>query len=92
MTAGDDAERTGPGTAGIEVDAYGKCDAKGQVQGIGGATGSQFALIPSDNATGNFTKVVQRVPVRIQITEGCGADRPLRPGMSVTVHVDTGGA
>ena len=74
-------------TVEIEVDAYDGCDARGQVQGIGGATGSQFALIPSDNATGNFTKIVQRVPVRIQITEGCGADRPLRPGMSVVVHV-----
>ena len=79
-----------PGAAAtIEVDAYGGCEAKGAVQGIGGATGSQFALIPSDNATGNFTKVVQRVPVRIQLTEGCGADKPLRPGLSVVVHVST---
>jgi membrane fusion protein, multidrug efflux system len=76
----------------IEIDAYDGCEAKGEVQGIGGATGSQFALIPADNATGNFTKVVQRVPVRIRLTEGCGPDRPLRPGMSVTVHVSTGGA
>ena len=74
----------------IEVDAYEGCAAKGEVAGIGGATGSQFALIPADNATGNFTKVVQRVPVRIRLVEGCGAERPLRPGMSVTVHVQTG--
>ena len=73
----------------IDVDAYGGCEAKGEVQGIGGATGSQFALIPSDNATGNFTKVVQRVPVRIRLTEGCGSEQPLRPGMSVVVHVST---
>jgi membrane fusion protein (multidrug efflux system) len=75
----------------IDVDAYGKCQAKGEVAGIGGATGSQFALIPTDNATGNFTKIVQRVPVRIKLIEGCGNDRPLRPGMSVTVHVSTAG-
>ena len=42
-----------------------------------------------DNATGNFTKVVQRVPARIKITEGCGKDHPLRPGMSVFAHVAT---
>ena len=44
------------------------------------ATGAQFALLPPDNATGNFTKVVQRVPVRIRVTRGLGPDRPLRPG------------
>lgn len=74
----------------FEVDAYDGCDARGEVESIGGATGSQFALIPPDNATGNFTKVVQRVPVRIRVVEGCGAERPLRPGMSVVVHVATG--
>lgn len=74
----------------FEVDAYEGCAARGEVQGIGGATGSQFSLIPPDNATGNFTKVVQRVPVRIRVVEGCGAERPLRPGMSVNVHVRTG--
>jgi len=73
----------------IEVDAYDGCEARGEVESIGGATGSQFALIPPDNATGNFTKVVQRVPVRIRIVTGCGPDRPLRPGMSVVVHVST---
>ena len=53
------------------------------------ATGSKFALLPPDNATGNFTKVVQRVPVRIKVSKGLGPDRPLRPGMSVNVHVKT---
>lgn len=71
----------------FDVDAYGSCDARGRVQSISAATGSQFALIPTDNATGNFTKVVQRVPVRIRVIEGCGRDKPLRPGMSVEVHV-----
>jgi membrane fusion protein, multidrug efflux system len=73
----------------IQVDAYGGVAAKGCVESVSAATGSKFALLPPDNATGNFTKVVQRVPVRIRITEQLGADRPLRPGMSVDVHVDT---
>ena len=72
----------------IEVDAYGGCSAKGKVESVSAATGAKFALLPPDNATGNFTKVVQRVPVRIAITEGCGKDQPLRPGMSVAAHVD----
>jgi membrane fusion protein (multidrug efflux system) len=71
------------------VDAYG-CTASGVVESIGGATGSEFALLPPDNATGNYTKVVQRIPVRIRVTKGCGADQPLRPGMSVVAHVRTG--
>jgi len=73
----------------IEVDAYGGDKAIGCVESLSAATGSKFALLPPDNATGNFTKVVQRVPVRIRVTKGLGADRPLRPGMSVVVHVDT---
>jgi membrane fusion protein, multidrug efflux system len=73
----------------LDVDAYSDCQARGEVESIGAATGSQFSLIPPDNATGNFTKVVQRVPVRIRIVEGCGPDQPLRPGMSVVVHVTT---
>ncbi len=71
----------------IEVDAYPSCHATGTVESIASATGARFALLPPDNATGNFTKVVQRIPVRIAITEGCGADRPLRPGMSLAVAV-----
>jgi membrane fusion protein (multidrug efflux system) len=73
----------------IDVDAYGGEKAIGYVESLSAATGSKFALLPPDNATGNFTKVVQRVPVRIKVTKGLGADRPLRPGMSVVVHVDT---
>lgn len=75
--------------ADIEVDAYGGSAAQGCVESLSAATGSKFALLPPDNATGNFTKVVQRVPVRVKVKQGLGADRPLRPGMSVTVHVDT---
>jgi len=74
----------------FDVDAYPGCDAEGLVESLSGATGAKFALLPPDNSTGNFTKVVQRVPVRIRITKGCGDGRPLRPGMSVNVHVATG--
>jgi len=74
----------------IEVDGYPDCRARGAIASVSPATGSKFALLPPDNATGNFTKVVQRVPVRIEIVEGCGAERPLRPGMSVVVHIDVG--
>jgi len=73
----------------IDVDAYGGATAEGVVESLAAATGSKFALLPPDNATGNFTKVVQRVPVRIRITKNLGAVRPLRPGMSVNVHVLT---
>ena len=73
----------------IDVDTYGGATAQGVVESIAAATGSKFALLPPDNATGNFTKVVQRIPVRIGITKGLGPDRPLRPGMSVNVHVRT---
>lgn len=73
----------------LDIDAYPDCAAKGAVESVSAATGARFALLPPDNATGNFTKVVQRVPVRIRITEGCGAARPLRPGLSLTAHVIT---
>jgi membrane fusion protein, multidrug efflux system len=73
----------------FDVDAYGGAAAEGVVESLAGTTGARTALLPPDNATGNFTKVVQRVPVRIRVTKGLGADRPLRPGMSVTVHVTT---
>ena len=73
----------------FEVDAYG-CTAEGKVESVSGATGAKFALLPPDNATGNFTKVVQRVPVRIAVTKPCSGNRPLRPGLSANVHVDTG--
>jgi len=79
----------GQGVA-IEVDAYPDCEARGSVESVSPATGSKFALIPPDNATGNFTKVVQRVPVRIAIVEGCGAERPLRAGMSLVVNIEVG--
>jgi membrane fusion protein (multidrug efflux system) len=73
----------------FEIDAYGGCVGEGKVASVSGATGAKFALLPPDNATGNFTKVVQRVPVRIAVTKPCAANRPLRPGLSVVVHIDT---
>lgn len=74
-------------TVDVDVDAYPGCHATGIVESLSPATGAKFALLPPDNATGNFTKVVQRVPVRIVMKDGCGDDRPLRPGMSVMVHI-----
>ncbi|MDE3053508.1 MAG: HlyD family secretion protein [Gemmatimonadota bacterium] len=73
----------------FEVDAYPGCEARGKVESLAGATGAKFALLPPDNATGNFTKVVQRVPIRIAVTDGCGPQLPLRPGMSVVAHIAT---
>jgi membrane fusion protein, multidrug efflux system len=73
----------------IDVDAYGGSTVYGCVESVSAATGSKFALLPPDNATGNFTKVVQRVPVRIRVTKDLGPTSQLRPGMSATVHVDT---
>ncbi|MEO8432903.1 MAG: HlyD family secretion protein [Acidobacteriota bacterium] len=71
----------------IDVDAYPKHDFHGRVESIAAATGAKFALLPPDNATGNFTKVVQRVPVKIVFTDPTDPVRPLRAGMSVNAIV-----
>ena len=71
----------------IEVDAYPKKIFPGRVESLAAATGAKFALLPPDNATGNFTKVVQRVPVKIVFTEPPDPTRPLRAGMSVNAIV-----
>ena len=73
----------------LEVDAYDGAKIEGVVESISAATGARFTLLPPDNASGNFTKVVQRVPVRIRITKGLDAARPLRIGLSVVAHVST---
>jgi membrane fusion protein (multidrug efflux system) len=70
----------------FSVDAYGR-EYRGKVTGIGGASGSRLSLLPPENATGNFVKVVQRLPVRIDIDPGQNSDRRLRPGMSVEPKV-----
>ena len=80
-----------PGDAAeVRVDVYPGQVAKGRVLEIAPASGSQFALLPPDNATGNFTKVVQRVPVKITIDQPNPLSDLLRPGMSVIATVDTG--
>lgn len=71
----------------IDVDAYPKWKLHGQVYNFAGATGAKFSLLPPDNATGNFVKVVQRVPVKIKINAGKDTLAMLRPGMSVSVSV-----
>jgi len=61
----------------------------GRVMGLGGGTGSAFALIPAQNATGNWIKVVQRVPVRIRLDPAELRAHPLRVGLSMTARIDT---
>ncbi|HVB14961.1 MAG TPA: HlyD family secretion protein, partial [Stellaceae bacterium] len=61
----------------------------GHVQSLAPGTGALFSVIPAENATGNFTKIVQRVPVRIALDDGDARLGALRPGLSMTVSVDT---
>jgi len=75
-------------TAEIEVDAYPGHTFHGRVESLAAATGARFSLLPPDNATGNFTKVVQRVPVKIVFTDPSDPNRPLRVGMNVSVVVN----
>jgi membrane fusion protein, multidrug efflux system len=71
----------------IKVDTYGGRKWNGHVTSIGGATGAKYSLLPPENATGNFVKVVQRLPVRIDIDPNQNDDHRLRPGMSVEPKV-----
>jgi membrane fusion protein, multidrug efflux system len=75
----------------VHVDTTGR-DYQGYIEGMPGATGELYSLLPPENATGNYVKVVQRLPVRIRLYPGEDADHRLRPGMSVepTVWVDGG--
>ena len=75
-------------TASIKVDAYGHA-VQGTVDSIAAATGARFSLLPPENASGNFVKVVQRVPVKIVISREQDPQRMLRPGMSVEATVYT---
>lgn len=81
MLPGDPAE--------ISVDAFSGVVFHGKVQQVSPASGSQFALLPPDNATGNFTKIVQRIPVKIVLDPGQSEAGRLRPGLSVTATVRT---
>jgi membrane fusion protein (multidrug efflux system) len=79
MRAGDSAE--------IKVDAFPGVVFHGKVDQVAPASGSQFALLPPDNATGNFTKIVQRVPVKIVLQPGQTELDRLRPGLSVVTTI-----
>jgi membrane fusion protein (multidrug efflux system) len=72
----------------IHADAFGDAVIAGRIESFAPATGSEFALIPVENAVGNFTKVVQRLPVRIAVDRGDKLGGALRPGLSVEVKVD----
>lgn len=71
----------------VEVDAYPSLDLRGHVDSVQLGSGSRFSAFPAENATGNFVKIVQRVPVKIVIDDGLPRDRPLGLGMSVTPKV-----
>lgn len=73
----------------ISVDAYDDKPVTGTVESIAPASGAVFSLLPPDNATGNFTKVTQRVAVRIAVPASVAAESLLRPGMSVVVSIDS---
>ena len=79
MRAGQKAE--------VEVDALGGESFKGHIDSISAATGAKFSLLPPENASGNFVKVVQRIPVKIVLEPGEDPEHRLRPGMSVTPTV-----
>jgi membrane fusion protein (multidrug efflux system) len=81
ITVGDPAE--------FKVDAYPGVTFHGKVESLSPATGAKFALLPPDNATGNFTKVVQRLPVRVAVDGPVDPAHPLRPGMSVDITITT---
>ena len=81
VTPGDSAD--------ITVDAYKGMHVRGHVESLSPATGAKFSLLPPDNATGNFTKVVQRIPVRIHLDSPMDPVHPLRPGMSVVATIKT---
>ena len=75
----------------VSVDAYSDVKISGSVESISGATGPKFALLPADNATGNFVKVTQRVPIRIAVKQIKNEKRKqLVPGMNVVVDIKTG--
>ena len=71
----------------VKVDAYKNKEFEGEIESFAGATGARFSLLPPDNSTGNFVKVVQRVPTKIVITDKSANETPLRAGMSVEVIV-----
>lgn len=73
----------------VTVDAYGGREYEGHIDSIAAATGAKFSLLPPENATGNYVKVVQRIPIKIVIDRGQDESHPLRPGLSVIATVYT---
>ncbi|MBV8269562.1 MAG: HlyD family secretion protein [Planctomycetaceae bacterium] len=73
----------------IRIDAIPERSFAGWVESVSGGTGSVFSLFPADNATGNFTRIVQRLPVRIRFTDKENYQNRIRPGMSAVVTIDT---
>ncbi|HVJ40986.1 MAG TPA: HlyD family secretion protein [Dongiaceae bacterium] len=73
----------------VDVDAYPDTPLTGEVESFAPASGALFSLLPPENATGNFTKIVQRLPVRIKVANGNPLHGMLRPGLSVEAKVDT---
>ena len=73
----------------VGIDTYPHHEWQAKVATIGPATGAEFSLIPAQNASGNWVKVVQRIPVRIEV-ENSNPAEPLRAGMSAEVKIDTG--
>jgi membrane fusion protein (multidrug efflux system) len=76
-------------TVNVEVDAYPGQKFEGKVESIQAGTGAKFSLLPPDNSSGNFVKVVQRVPVKIVIDNTQLKEFVLRPGMNCSIAVDT---
>jgi membrane fusion protein, multidrug efflux system len=76
----------------IRVDAIPGVLLRGRVEEVAPASGSQFALLPPDNATGNFTKIAQRIPVKIVLDRDRPTDARLRPGLSAIVRIHTNSA
>ena len=76
-------------TVHVKVDAFPDSDIVGKVESVSPASGAVFSLLPPENATGNFTKIVQRVPVRVTVSPEVAQQGLLRPGLSVEVDVDT---
>ncbi|HWI40163.1 MAG TPA: HlyD family secretion protein, partial [Verrucomicrobiae bacterium] len=75
----------------VEIDAFPGARLSGHLESLSPASGAEFSLIPPENAAGNFTKIVQRVPVRIRFDDGQPLLGSLRAGMSAVVRVDTRG-
>jgi membrane fusion protein (multidrug efflux system) len=75
--------------ASVKIDALGGRPIEAVLDSFAPGTGSQFALLPPENATGNFTKIVQRVPVRFRLLAPADVRDHLIPGLSATVQIDT---